>query len=103
MDAYKPTRVVADLLELRALTWQPVDGIPQTVCGRPADLWVLPRPPWSAVALVTAVSWVVHPGGAGRFFVARLTNCLTAAGGPGPISSCSTARRIQLDTDNRST
>jgi N-carbamoyl-L-amino-acid hydrolase len=32
-----PARVVADLLELRSLTSHPVDGIPQTVCGRPHD------------------------------------------------------------------
>ncbi len=33
-----PARVVADLLELRSLTSQPVEGgIAQTVCGRPSD------------------------------------------------------------------
>jgi N-carbamoyl-L-amino-acid hydrolase len=32
-----PARVVADLLELRSLTSRPVDGIPQSVCGRPSD------------------------------------------------------------------
>ena len=32
-----PSRVVADLLELRALTSREVDGIPQTVCGRPSN------------------------------------------------------------------
>ena len=30
-----PRRVVSDLLELRSLTSQPVDGIPQTVGGKP--------------------------------------------------------------------
>lgn len=32
-----PKRVIADLLELRALTSREVDGVPQTVCGRPSD------------------------------------------------------------------
>lgn len=48
-----PARVVADLLELRALTSQPVDGIPQTVGGRPSD-----GPPLGSARLAWTEPWV---------------------------------------------
>ncbi len=48
-----PARVVADLLELRALTSQPVDGIAQTVCGRPSD-----GPPLGSARLAWTAPWV---------------------------------------------
>ena len=48
-----PARVVADLLELRALTSQPVDGIPQTVGGRPWD-----GPPLGSARLAWTEPWV---------------------------------------------
>ena len=48
-----PARVVADLLELRTLTSQPVDGIPQTVCGRPS-----PGPPLGSARLAWTEPWV---------------------------------------------
>jgi N-carbamoyl-L-amino-acid hydrolase len=47
-----PARVVADLLELRSLTSQPVDGIPQTVCGRPS-----PGPPLGSARLAWTEPW----------------------------------------------
>jgi hydantoinase/carbamoylase family amidase len=48
-----PARVVADLLELRSLTSQPVDGIPQTVAGRPSD-----GPPLGSARLAWTEPWV---------------------------------------------
>lgn len=48
-----PARVVADLLELRSLTSQPVDGIPQTVGGRPSD-----GPPLGSARLAWTEPWV---------------------------------------------
>jgi N-carbamoyl-L-amino-acid hydrolase len=48
-----PSRVVADLLELRALTSQPVDGIAQTVGGRPS-----PAPPLGSARLAWTQPWV---------------------------------------------
>jgi N-carbamoyl-L-amino-acid hydrolase len=48
-----PARVVADLLELRSLTSQPVDGIPQTVGGRPSD-----APPLGSARLAWTEPWV---------------------------------------------
>jgi len=48
-----PARVVADLLELRSLTSQPVEGIPQTVCGRPSD-----GPPLGSARLAWTEPWV---------------------------------------------
>ncbi len=48
-----PTRVVADLLELRLLTSQPVDGIAQTVGGRPSD-----GPPLGSARLAWTEPWV---------------------------------------------
>ena len=48
-----PSRVVADLLELRSLTSQPVDGIPQTVGGRPSD-----GPPLGSARLAWTEPWV---------------------------------------------
>ena len=48
-----PARVVADLLELRSLTSQPVDGgIAQTVCGRPSD-----GPPLGSARLAWTEPW----------------------------------------------
>lgn len=47
-----PARVVADLLELRSLTSQPVDGIPQTVGGRPWD-----GPPLGSARLAWTEPW----------------------------------------------
>ena len=48
-----PSRVVADLLELRSLTSQPVDGIAQTVGGRPSD-----GPPLGSARLAWTEPWV---------------------------------------------
>jgi N-carbamoyl-L-amino-acid hydrolase len=48
-----PARVVADLLELRSLTSQPVDGISQTVGGRPSD-----GPPLGSARLAWTEPWV---------------------------------------------
>jgi N-carbamoyl-L-amino-acid hydrolase len=48
-----PARVVADLLELRTLTSEPVDGIPQTVCGRPSS-----GPPLGSARLAWSEPWV---------------------------------------------
>jgi N-carbamoyl-L-amino-acid hydrolase len=49
-----PARVVADLLELRSLTSQPVEGgIAQTVCGRPSD-----GPPLGSARLAWTEPWV---------------------------------------------
>ena len=49
-----PKRVVADLLELRALTSEPVEGgAPQTVCGRPSD-----EPPLGSARLAWTEPWV---------------------------------------------
>ncbi len=48
-----PARVVSDLLELRSLTSQPVDGIPQTVGGRPSD-----GPPLGSARLAWTEPWV---------------------------------------------
>jgi beta-ureidopropionase / N-carbamoyl-L-amino-acid hydrolase len=48
-----PARVVADLLELRSLTSQPVDGgIAQTVCGRASD-----GPPLGSARLAWTEPW----------------------------------------------
>lgn len=47
-----PARVVADLLELRSLTSQPVDGIPQTVGGRPSE-----GPPLGSARLAWTEPW----------------------------------------------
>jgi len=47
-----PSRVVSDLLELRSLTSQPVDGIPQTVGGRPSD-----GPPLGSARLAWTEPW----------------------------------------------
>jgi N-carbamoyl-L-amino-acid hydrolase len=48
-----PARVVADLLELRSLTSQPVDGgIAQSVCGRPSD-----GPPLGSARLAWTEPW----------------------------------------------
>mgnify|MGYP000910613171 CR=1 FL=1 len=47
-----PSRVVADLLELRSLTSREVDGIPQTVCGRPSD-----SPPLGSARLAWTEPW----------------------------------------------
>jgi N-carbamoyl-L-amino-acid hydrolase len=47
-----PSRVVADLLELRSLTSQPVDGIPQSVAGRPSD-----GPPLGSARLAWTEPW----------------------------------------------
>lgn len=47
-----PKRVVADLLELRALTSREVDGIPQTVCGRASD-----GPPLGSARLAWTEPW----------------------------------------------
>ncbi|CAB4770387.1 MAG: hydantoinase/carbamoylase family amidase [Actinobacteria bacterium] len=47
-----PRRVVADLLELRLLSSQPVDGIPQTVGGRPSD-----GPPLGSARLAWTEPW----------------------------------------------
>jgi N-carbamoyl-L-amino-acid hydrolase len=52
--AADPSRVVADLLELRSLTSAPViDGIPQTVNGRPSD-----GPPLGSTRLAWTEPWV---------------------------------------------
>ncbi len=52
--AADPSRVVADLLELRSLTSAPVvDGIPQTVGGRPSD-----EPPLGSARLAWTEPWV---------------------------------------------
>jgi N-carbamoyl-L-amino-acid hydrolase len=48
-----PARVVADLLELRALTSHPVDGLPQTVGGRPSE-----GPPLGSARLAWTEPWV---------------------------------------------
>lgn len=48
-----PARVVSDLLELRSLTSQPVDGIPQTVGGRASD-----GPPLGSARLAWTEPWV---------------------------------------------
>ena len=49
-----PSRVIADLLELRALTSAPVEGgIPQTVLGRPSD-----DPPLGSARLAWTEPWV---------------------------------------------
>jgi len=48
-----PSRVVADLLELRSLTSQPVDGIPQTVGGRASG-----GPPLGSARLAWTEPWV---------------------------------------------
>jgi N-carbamoyl-L-amino-acid hydrolase len=47
-----PSRVVADLLELRSLTSHPVDGIAQTVGGRPSD-----GPPLGSARLAWTEPW----------------------------------------------
>lgn len=47
-----PSRVVADLLELRSLTSREVDGIPQTVGGRPSD-----SPPLGSARLAWTEPW----------------------------------------------
>ena len=49
----EPSRVVADLLELRSLTSQPVDGIAQTVGGRPSG-----GPPLGSARLAWTEPWV---------------------------------------------
>lgn len=48
-----PARVVADLLELRRLTSEPVDGIAQTVLGRASD-----EPPLGSARLAWTDPWV---------------------------------------------
>jgi N-carbamoyl-L-amino-acid hydrolase len=48
-----PARVVADLLELRSLTSHEVDGIPQTVGGRPSG-----EPPLGSSRLAWTEAWV---------------------------------------------
>ena len=48
-----PARVVADLLELRSLTSQPVDGLAQTVAGRRSD-----GPPLGSARLAWTEPWV---------------------------------------------
>lgn len=47
-----PSRVVSDLLELRALTSREVDGIPQTVGGEPSD-----APPLGSARLAWTEPW----------------------------------------------
>src|SRR5215213_3095421 len=49
----EPARVVADLLELRSLTSQPVDGLAQTVAGRRSD-----SPPLGSARLAWTEPWV---------------------------------------------
>ncbi|HLM16353.1 MAG TPA: Zn-dependent hydrolase [Acidimicrobiia bacterium] len=48
-----PAHVVADLLELRSLTSQPVDGLAQTVAGRRSD-----GPPLGSARLAWTEPWV---------------------------------------------